>query len=344
MINFKKSEGKYVSEETMTEIYEKIKTPYKYGAVLKFDEDLCDSPTVYRWKDKWYMSFIKISKNTKTSGYDSHLATSEDLLHWKYVCQTTFRNENNAWDSKQIALYAAYVENDLYGKYRLQQVNGKYHFAYLGGCLDGYETDPLMIGQCKTADICDANQYERFPTPRLNPTDSDARKGETLTLYKSDMFIDEAKTTGYTYVNAYNAKAENHKESIYLAVSKNGEDWERYGNRAIIFDDTPEQSQQINGDPQILKYKDIYIMLYFVLENGRTYDTFACSYDLEHWTKWKGKPLIESEEEWEDLYAHKPCLVVENEVVYHFYCAVNKRGERFIALTTNCRALHNPQF
>lgn len=335
MIPFKDITSESVTQETMQQIYERIKTPYKYGVVLSFSEDQCDSPTVYRYNGKWYMSFIKISKHFAGSGYDSHLAESEDLLHWNYVCKTVSRNDADQWDSRQIALYAAFVDNDLYGQYNLNKVNGNYHYAYLGGNLDGYETDPLTIGQCKTVDpLCPAC-YEKFPAPRLMPTDPDAREGETLTLYKSDMFIDHALTTGYLYVNAYNAKAEDNKESIYLAVSENGEDWMRYGDRAIIVDDTKDGSQIINGDPQILKFGDLYVMLYFVLQNGKTYDTFACSYDLIHWTKWNGSPLIESTEEYDGMFAHKPCLVVDNGTVYHFYCAVNAEDERTIALATN---------
>ena len=109
----------------------------------------------------------------------------------------------------------------------------------------------------------------------------------------------------------------------------------RYGDRAVIVDDSKDGSQIINGDPQILKFGDLYIMLYFVLQNGKTYDTFACSYDLIHWTKWNGSPLIESTEEYDGMFAHKPCLVVDNGTVYHFYCAVNAKDERTIALATN---------
>ena len=55
------------------------------------------------------------------------------------------------------------------------------------------------------------------------------------------------------YVNVYNAKGSNHKESFFLAVSNDGEKWLRYGEKAIIFDDSEEQNILINGDPQILK-------------------------------------------------------------------------------------------
>ena len=337
MVPFRNIKEKPVDNETMRRVFDRIRTPYKYGVVMSFPDDLCDSPTIFRYDGRWYMSFIRISKDTGASGYDSHLAVSDDLLNWEYLFKTMERNDRNHWDSRQIALYAGFIENTLDGEFRIQKVNGKYHFSSLGGNLDGYETDPLMMGQVITDDPIDPGQYEKLPLPRLTPMDKDARPGETLTIYKSNLFIDEELTTGYKYVNAYNAKAHDHKESIFLAVSENGEDWMRYGDRAVIWDDTEDGRIRINGDAQIFRWGDIYIMLYFVLENGVTYDTFACSYDLVNWTKWTGEKLIESSEPYDNVYAHKPCLIVKDGVVYHFYCAVSKTGERTIALATSGR-------
>ena len=63
------------------------------------------------------------------------------------------------------------------------------------------------------------------------------------------------------------------------------------------------------------------------------FDTFACSYDLVRWTKWEGPHLIQPSEKWDHL-AHKPWVVVHEDVVYHFYCAVGTEG-RVIALATS---------
>ena len=54
-----------------------------------------------------------------------------------------------------------------------------------------------------------------------------------------------------------------------------------------------------------------------------------------HWTIWNGEPLIHSEYDWEDVHAHKTWFLRHNEVNYHFYCAVNSKNERFIALATS---------
>lgn len=325
----------FIKQEVMERVYSKLKTPYKYGAVMKFDTEWCDSPTVFRYNDEWYMMFIKIDKLTKTSGYETHLAKSKDLLNWEYMYPILLRKNDNSWDSKQVAGYAAFVEYDFNSKFALQKINGKYQFAYLGGSLNGYETDPLFMGQGSVTDIRDSKTYQRQEKPILSPLDKDARAGENLTVYKAYMFKDDEQTLGYPYVNVYNAKGQNHKESIFLAVSNDGENWMRYGDGPIIYDDSEKHNIQINGDPQILKIDDIYVMVYFILQDGKAFNTFACSYDLVNWTKWNGALLVKSECEWENLYAHKPWIIVDKGIVYHFYCACNNNGERFIALATS---------
>ena len=184
----------------------------------------------------------------------------------------------------------------------------------------------------------DLKEFIKFNEPILSPSDKDAREFEKVTLYRSDMFIDEKEVTGYKYVNAYNAKALDHKERIYLAVSNDGEHWIRYLDKPII-DETKEiEDLRISGDPQIVKIDDLYVMFYFryIMGNkNEAYNTFSCSKDLINWTKWNGEPLIKSEYIWENVFAHKCCVIKYNDIVYHYYTACNSLGERFIALATN---------
>ena len=173
----------------------------------------------------------------------------------------------------------------------------------------------------------------RLPDPILRPEDPDGRPFETRTLYKSYMFAYEARVTGYPYVNIYNAKGEDNRERIFLAVSEDGEHFERYGDRAVLDCTQREPSTLITGDPQIIRLGDLYVMLFFRLNAGEgAFDTFACSYDLVSWTVWDGAPLIAPEEPWENVHAHKPWFIRHGGVNYHFYCAVNDKGERFIAV------------
>ena len=281
------------------------------------------------------MTFIKIAYEVKNSGYDSHLAVSDDLINWQYLTKSLERSQNGSWDCNQIAAYPAFIKNDLNGNFSPQKVNGNYYLAYLGGALTGYETDPLSAGMCKCADLADISTYEKLSTPILSPMDSDAREGEKASIFKCNMFFDKENTLGYKYINVYNARGVSRRESIFLAVSNDGEKWERYGEKPILYDDSENLDQRILADAQVIKIDDLYVLVYFIYNGKTAYDTFACSYDLVNWTKWRGKNLIESEFEWENKYAHKPWIVVKDGVVYHFYCAVNTKGERFIALATS---------
>ena len=76
-------------------------------------------------------------------------------------------------------------------------------------------------------------------------------------------------------------------------------------------------------------------MFYFgAFWQPKAFDTFAVSKDLLHWTKWEGEPLVQPSRKYDETYAHKPCVVKYDDVIYHFYCAVGDRG-RCIALSTS---------
>ena len=336
MIPFKRINHDTISREEMEAVYGKIRTPKKLGAVMKWENDFTDSPTVFRHGDMFYMYFIAISKDCSISGYETHLAKSADLVNWEYVGSIMRRNNLDHWDSKQIAGYAGYFDITYGGTNELQKVNGGYYLTYLAGNSDGYEPDPLLMGMAKTSDPTDPDAALRFPDPILTPQDKDGREWETKTLYKSYVFADPKKSTGYPYVNCYNAKGEDNRERIFLAVSNDGETWERWGERAIIDLATDDPHDLISGDPQIVLIDDIYVMFFFRFGKGKgAYNSFACSKNLVDWTVWDGEPLVEPEFEWENVHAHKSWFMHHDGVNYHYYCAVNDNNERFIALAVS---------
>lgn len=332
----RKYKDKEVTSDVMNRIYEMIKTPGKHGAVIKYDDYFTDSPSVFYKDGFWYMYYITISKDVSISGYETHLAKSQDLVNWEPVGLILKRNENNHWDSKQCAGYVAFPDIRFGETNEIRKINDKYYISYLAGNSDGYEPDPLYMGLAYTPDPTDCDQVKRLDDPILKPDDIDSREYEVRTLYKSYMFEDIDNLTGNKYVNAYNAKDTTNRERIYLAVSNDAENWKRYGDTPIIDDIKDNSDSQISGDPQIVKIDDIYVMFYFRKVNGiPAYNTFACSYDLVKWTKWTGEPLIKAEYDWENVHAHKSWVVKYKNRVYHFYCAVNSNRERFIALATS---------
>ena len=62
-----------VSQERMEQIYEEVKTPYKYGLAVAPTDNYhkIDCPTVFRQGDKWLMTYVVYNGKTGTDGRDS---------------------------------------------------------------------------------------------------------------------------------------------------------------------------------------------------------------------------------------------------------------------------------
>jgi len=315
-----------VSPETMQRIYEEIKTPYKYGIILKGEEGKkVDCPSVFRWDDRWYMMYIIFDG----TGYETAVAESSDLLNFKPLGKILSFREGT-WDARQAAGYIALQDHSWGGSYELKKHQGKYWLSYIGGALKGYETDPLAIGIAWTLDPARPAEWTRLHRPVLSRDQPDVREFEALTQYKSNIIFDEDNSLGYPFVMFYNGKKRNGYERIGIAVSNDMQRWLRYGAEPVI-----DNGKGLSGDPQIARMGDVWVMFYFGCGwKPKAFDTFACSYDLVNWTKWDGPHLTEPSEPWDRTYAHKPWVVKHDGIVYHFYCAVGDQG-RVIALATS---------
>jgi predicted GH43/DUF377 family glycosyl hydrolase len=116
-----------------------------------------------------------------------------------------------------------------------------------------------------------------------------------------------------------------------MAVSEDMVHWTRFGDSPVI-----DNGKGISGDPQITRIGDLWVMFYFGhVWKPKAFDTFACSHDLIHWTKWDGPHLIEPTEPWDATFAHKPWVLKHDGVVYHYYCSVSKEHGRNIALAAS---------
>lgn len=330
--------SRLVDAETMNKIYEEIKTPYKYGVVIKADSlnELADCPSIFRYKNKWYMMYVQLL-NPKI-GYQTYLAKSDDLLHWEKLGKILSFTNTNTWDAWQADGGLALGDYNWEGSHKLKKYAGKYWLSYIGGAKKGYETDPLSIGMAWTKNPIKIEEWKRVQeNPVLSSKQEDARHFEKLTLYKSQIIHDKSKSLGYDFVMYYNAKTEPEVEKgerIGMAVSNDMVNWSRYGETAVIVNGT-SKNYGISGDPQIVKIGDVWVMFYFgAFWKPKAFETFACSYDMVNWTKWDGKHLIEPSETYDQQFAHKPWVVKWKGVVYHFYNAVGKEG-RVIAVATS---------
>ncbi len=330
-----------VPQAEMQKVYEEVKTPYKYGLVLLPPDTgkKIDCPTVYKSGNTWYMSYIAFDGK----GYETWLASSKDLLHWENLGrQMSFTKEG--WDQNQKAGYNALVDTKWGGKYQLGKYNGKYWMSYFGGSSSGYEPEPLSIGMAYTSKKpTQAFEWQRLGHPVLASSDADVRWWENRNkLFKSYIVEDKVGKTGHQFIMYYNAVGDslpNNKptrwyERIGMAVSNDMVTWTRYRREPVV-----HHSRGITGDPQIQKIGDVWVMFYFgAFWKGReteTFNRFACSYDLINWTDWHGADLVNSTIDIDKKYAHKSFVLKHKGVVYHFYCAVDAKDNRGIAVATS---------
>lgn len=334
-----------VTQEEMQQVYEAVKTPYKYGLVIapQDGDHMMDSPTVFRHDERWYMTYIVFDGQ----GYTTRIATSDDLLHWQQQEVQILGGGDLEWDISQQAGYAAMVDIEWGGSYALESYNGCVWMTYLGGHFTGYETKPLHIGMAFTSPDSLIAPWSKTGSPVLSPLDSTAQWFEQETQYKSAVFRDTERHFGHDFVMFYNAFGTNPSngigaERIGIAYSDDMLHWTRYGGNPVV---AHEEEGTISGDAHIQKVNDLYVMFYFRAFSPerpyKAYNTFACSRDLIHWYDWQGDDLIYPSEPYDALYAHKSYLVHWQGTTYHFYCAVNQQGQRGIAVATSADMGHS---
>jgi len=317
-----------VPQEIMEEVYNEVKTPFKYGVVLQHPDTtkMVDSPTIFRENDSWYMTYIVFDGQ----GYETWLAQSDDLLHWESKGKILSFTENT-WDANQKAGYPSLININWGGDYSVEKFQDKYWMTYLGGNTTGYEAGVLKVGLANSTTLTEVHEWNTNNKPLLSPEDEDVRWFENKTIYKSHVIHDPDKKTGHPFIMYYNAKGDTADyESIGMAVSDDMISWTRFGNDPVI-----TRHKGICGDAQIARFNDLYIMFYFgAFWKPGAFERFACSYDLRNWTDWKGPDLIAPSEEYDKTYAHKPWVIKWKGEVYHFYNAVGEKG-RVIALATS---------
>jgi len=328
-----------VTEPKMQTIYDEVKTPFKYGLVMvpADDSKKMDSPSIFRKDNLWYMTYIVFDGN----GYETWLAKSDDLLNWEIKGRILSYADSTDWDVNQKAGYVSLQDYKWDGKYELNKFRNKCWMSYLGGNTKGYEAGLLSVGIAYTdQDPAKVHEWQRLRKPVLLSTDQDARWWENKTIYKSTIIWDRSKTTGYPFVMFYNASGDSINpnsgaERIGMAVSKDMIRWKRFLKDPVL-----NHHKGITGDAFIQKINDLWVMFYFGAfwkEDGKdgAFNRFACSYDLVNWTDWKGENLIQPSETYDRLYAHKSFVVKWKGIVYHFYCAVNNKDQRGIAVATS---------
>ncbi len=323
--------------EVMNKVYDEIKTPYKVGLILVPSDSakMFDCPSVFRKGGKWLMTYLVFDGR----GYETWLAQSKNLLDWKIMGRIMSFSDSTDWDWNQKGGYISLQDTRWGRSYRMKKYGGRYWMTYIGGNSEGYESGLLSIGIAYTRkNPASVHEWNYFDKPVLSSMDPDVRWWENITQYKSTVIHDKEKQTGFPFVMYYNAKGDSlHSkrgaERIGMAVSSDMLHWQRFMRDPVI-----NHHRGISGDAYLQRIDDLWVMFYFgAFWPGRNdaFNRFACSYDLVNWTDWEGEDLITPSEPWDNWFAHKSYVVKHKGVVYHFYCAVNKKEQRGIAVATS---------
>lgn len=325
-----------VDAEVMQDIYEEVKTPYRYGPVVNTPAGAgnVDSPSVFRHQGRWYMVYLVF----RNDGYETQLSSSRNLLDWTLE-GTILPFRPGAWDQNQAAGYIALQDTSWGGSAELTTYAGKYWMSYLGGPGAGYEGGPLSIGVACTSTPDQAVPWARRAAPVLGPDDPDTRYWERSKLFKSNIIRDPESRLGAPFVMYYNATGAGGygNETIGMALSHDMLTWRRYREAPVL---VPYEWHGVAlcGDPQVVQIDDVWVMFFWSTidseANGR-FDSFACSYDLVNWTPWRGQKLTSSTKPWDFSQATKPWVIKHDGVVYHYYNAQSDDGKQSIAVATS---------
>src|SRR5947207_15537754 len=94
-----------VAPDVMQNVYDELKTPFKYGIVIRGDGGRAvDCPSVFRFGSQWFMLYVCMND----VGYETQLAESDNLLDWRPLGKVlsfgpASGGRNDGWDRWQAA-------------------------------------------------------------------------------------------------------------------------------------------------------------------------------------------------------------------------------------------------
>ncbi|MCM8786332.1 MAG: hypothetical protein NC899_08925 [Candidatus Omnitrophica bacterium] len=310
-------------------------TPYKLnrpileptGKEKDFDKDMVDCPFVFFHNNKFYMAYIGFDGD----GYRSGLCSSSDLINWKREGMILDWGEKGGFDCYGAAALSILHETDLEKLPVPKKWKGKYWATYTGYPEKGYENGPGAIGLVYSDDLFHWKRVDFNPIIKPDEGEEWERGG----IYRTYFF--QYKEQFYIFYNAKPKKENDWIEEIGFAISKDLKNWIRNSTNPIIKRDKEKSWDLIFGDPYIKWYKNKWVMFYCAVDKKNAREAVAFSSDLKNWQKCC-EPLLDigKEGEIDSLHAHKPCVIMYNKVLYHFYCAVRKEDQyRTITLATS---------
>lgn len=325
-----------------------FRTPYKYPSLIlkatgnkgDFDQRSVDDPIVFRANGAFYMLYI----GWDGVGYQTGLATSSDLLHWKRAALVAPRDPSSKFTKYNLALSSILRNKQLRSNGEAIKVNGRYLGAWNAYPSAGYEEGAAVIGLAWSDDLL----HWELTDPILYP--QDGAPWEHGGLYRPDLMLDRG-----VYYLYYNAKTNTlpksegggWHEQTGVATSTDLKTWTRFAGNPILGNGprgsatypasnpihatqppTPDaRDSRFASNPFVVQNGCDFAMFYYGFgyqRPGRACEMLALSVDPYTFVK-VPEILIDTGAPGtiDEVFAHKPSVITHEGVLYHFYCAVS---------------------
>jgi beta-xylosidase len=313
-----------------------------------FDSGKVECPMVIRRGDEWWMYYTGIQIKEGVVHSTLGRAVSKDLVHWTDRRRVLDRGAEGAFDHGGISgPFVFEASRRVYpgGPLRTDEdaasdQNTRLYMVYVAFPRLGYETRPGRQGLAWSDDGI------HWTRAAENPIRDVAEKGtwDDECLYKPFVMRHDGKY--WMFYNAYGTK--DHCEQIGLATAGRVQGpWTRHPANPLLRKGDPaaDRDHRIIGDPWIMRSPggNTWEMYYFAFDGRHARECLATSTDLIHWTKSPFNPIMDAglPGTYDGIHCHKPSIVVQDDVYYHFFTACGPDGKggehRAIGLATSKR-------
>lgn len=289
-----------------------------------------------------------VIKATNTSGYDAKMVESPSII-WddainKYIMVYTAYDQNNVgsigyaystdlinWEKQgQLLTSSGKKENgDKNGCTGpcLLKYDGVYYLFYLGLNATGYEGGPINLCLATSTDLSNWTYKGIIISP-----------DPSIPWIAKNIFHPCIMKIGTNWIIFFNANGTidgQDAERVGFAVSKkiDGPYIVNPDRISKFAEDQGNHSGIQCGDPSVFKINDLYYMFYFdTSHNNEVVDRYAWTTPAEFPRGWRyGGPIIKNDKDYKKGLAHKPFVIIKDNILYHYYTAEGTEG-RCIAL------------
>lgn len=315
-------------------------TPHKYSKPIIapsgepgcFDRVAVDNARIFRHGGRIYMMYIGYDG----SGYETALAVTDDMLHWKKLGVILGKNPETGWEAGGRAVSCVMADVDMWGErelYRIPAVSaipgnsgGNFAIWYHAYPGIGYEAGAAANTIAISHGALDS--WECCAVPLFSKGAEGAWDGAGLYscwVIDREKYYPDSPHRWIMYYNGKNSASWPWNEQVGIAWSDDLVTWERDPRSPVLrvsesgWDSAFSCGQHVLYDSR----RGIWVMYYMGFDGRHAGNGIALSEDGISWEKYP-EPLIfpGGEGSPDETHAHKPCILYHNGVLYHIFCAV----------------------